>query len=236
MFLRLIIFLLIFAINLLNGSYIKDEFDKDNSEKGVLVSANIEAEYVLKIKPADGIRATKSQMETISSVTRIKLDNMGYYDAVISNGNNDTILIGFPEKPDNLDDIEKAVCQKPMLTLRDYKGNILMEGTDEFLRDAQMQYGQTNSFGEAEYFVSLALTEKGQEKFMSATETVLGYAEDGNNYISIYLDDILITMPVVGAVINADSCIISGSFTKESATALAAQIRRGMLPFELVCE
>lgn len=235
MFLRLIIFLLIFSINLLNGSYINDEKDKESSEKGISASAKIDAQYVITARIKGDVHATRRQMETIKTVMRDRLDYQGLFDAEITEGEDGEIIIGFPEIPENPDYIKEAICSKSRLSFRDYEGTLLMEGTEEFLRDAQMQYGQTNSYGEAEYFVSLTLTPKGQEVLKSATETVLGY-EPGNNFVSIYLDETEVSRPVVSAVIDSDSCMISGNFTKESANLLAAHIRSGMLPFELVCD
>ena len=96
-----------------------------------------------------------------------------------------------------------------------------------------MQYGQTSEVGAAQYYVALTLTDAGREKFKVATETVLDYMSEGNNFIAIYLDETAFSQPMVSEVIDADSCVITGDFDRDSAETLAAQIRSGQLPFKL---
>ena len=56
---------------------------------------------------------------------------------------------------------------------------------------------------------------------------------DGTNVMAIVMDDQVISAPSVSSKIDSDSCVISGSFTRDSATELANLINAGQIPFSL---
>ena len=187
---------------------------------------------LIEFKPEAGVEPTADQMATVNSIMRNRLDSQSYFDATVALQADNTVRIEIP----NVDDPSEAVSilgSTAQLTFRDFEGNILMDGSDEFVADAQMQYGQTSEVGAAQYYVALSLTEQGRTAFKTATETVLNYQSEGNNYIAIYLDEEPFSQPMVSEVIDSDSCVITGNFDKDGATTLAAQIRSGQLPFKL---
>ena len=51
--------------------------------------------------------------------------------------------------------------------------------------------------------------------------------------MAIVMDDQVISAPSVSSKIDSDSCVISGSFTRDSATELANLINAGQIPFSL---
>lgn len=206
--------------------------DALDEEYGIKQGLDLVGGSLIEFEPQQGVNPTSEQMETVNSIMRNRLDSQGYYDATVAIQADNTVRIEIP----HIDDPAEAVSilgSTAQLTFRDYEGNILMDGSDEFVKNASMQYGQTSQAGASEYYVALELTAAGREAFKEATSKVLSYQSEGNNYIAIYLDEEPVSEPRVSEVIDADSCIITGNFDKESANTLAAQIRSGQLPFKL---
>ena len=81
-----------------------------------------------------------------------------------------------------------------------------------------------------EYQIALTLKDSGVTAFSEATERLSA----SNGIISIWMDDDMISEPRVSAHITDGSATISGSFTADSAKALADKINGGALPFNLV--
>ena len=80
--------------------------------------------------------------------------------------------------------------------------------------------------GSVEHVVALNLTDTGAEKFAQATSDYL------NDQISIWMDDVMISAPVVNDIITGGEATITG-VDAEEATTLARQINAGALPFQL---
>ncbi len=206
--------------------------DALDEEYGIKQGLDLVGGSLIEFKPDTEETPSADQMATVNSIMRNRLDSQSYYDATVAIQADNTIRIEIP----NVDDPSEAVSilgSTAKLTFRDYEGNVLMEGSEEFVADAQMQYGQTSEVGVAQYYVALTLTAQGREAFKAATEAVLNYTSEGNNYIAIYLDETPFSQPMVSEVIDAESCVITGDFSRESAETLAAQIRSGQLPFNL---
>ena len=72
--------------------------------------------------------------------------------------------------------------------------------------------------------VSLQFTGEGAQKFAAITERNVGKP------LAIFLDDQLVTEPLVNEAILDGNAVISGSFTTETATNLAIQLNAGALP------
>ena len=103
---------------------------------------------------------------------------------------------------------------------------VLLSGSDiESARPVTYKDSTTN---EIQYEVELTLTEGGKAKFAEATKTYKG------EVISIWMDDVMISNPVVQSEItNGTAMISSSSFTASEAVALASKINAGALPFKL---
>ncbi|MEA5509895.1 protein translocase subunit SecD [Crocosphaera sp. UHCC 0190] len=83
-----------------------------------------------------------------------------------------------------------------------------------------------------EWEVILDFDGDGGKKFAALTKNIAGTGRS----IGIFLDDILISAPVVGAQfantgITGGSAVITGNFTTETANELAVQLKGGSLPF-----
>lgn len=100
--------------------------------------------------------------------------------------------------------------------------------TGKDLKRAQAQPGQDpQSPG---YVVSLEFSEEGAKKFAEITKNNLGQP------VAIYLDEQLVSAPVVNAEILDGKAIIEGNFTADSAKQLAIELNAGALPVPLKIE
>ncbi|MDP4134123.1 MAG: protein translocase subunit SecD, partial [Bacillota bacterium] len=203
-----------------------------DKEYGIKQGLELVGGSLIEFKPQEGVTPTSAQMDTVQSIIRSRLDSQAYYDATVTVQKDNSVRIEIPDVEDPSEAVS-ILGSTAKLTFRDYQGNILMEGTNEYIANAQMQYGQTSQANAASYYVSLELTSAGREAFKKATQTVLNYQANNNNYIGIYLDEKAVSKPSVSQVIDSDKCVITGSFDKEGASTLAAQIRSGQLPFKL---
>ncbi|MGB7875175.1 MAG: protein translocase subunit SecD [Anaerolineales bacterium] len=96
----------------------------------------------------------------------------------------------------------------------------IMTGQD--LRQVQVTQDQVG-----QYVIQFDLTPDGADIFAAHTAANVG------KYLTIVLDKIVISSPVINSAIPDGSGIIQGSFTPETANALAVQLRYGSLPIPL---
>lgn len=195
--------------------------------------------------PPEGVNATHEEMAAAESIIQVRLVSQNITDSeVYTDYNNDRIIVRFPWKADETEfNPEKAIAElgaTANLTFREYAyqdalGNptgetlekVVLEGKD--IESAAAVYTQDNS-GNKEHMVELTLKEEGKAKFSEATERLL------HNQISIWMDNTMISAPVVEAHITDGKATISGSFDAAGAIALANKINAGALPFALVTE
>ena len=78
----------------------------------------------------------------------------------------------------------------------------------------------------------MQFTSEGQKKFAEATGNIAART-DGTNIMAIVMDNQVISSPSVSSQIASASCVISGSFTRDSASELADLINAGQIPFSL---
>ena len=178
---------------------------------------------------ANTANPSDEDMNTVETIFETRLNAAGYTEARISKGEGGKITVEIPEVTDT-DEAKNLLGSVAKLTFTDADGNVVLEGSD--IKDADYQYGQVNSASAAEPYVSVQFNADAKQKFADATAAAAS-AGDGKNYISIMLDDQVVSSPRVSEKIDSDSCVISGSFTVESAKMLANQIKSGQLPFEL---
>ncbi len=216
---------------------------------GIDIRGGVEATF----SPANGIDATPEQLESAKAIIELRMVSKNITDyELYTDETNDKIIVRFPWKSDESDfDPETAIAEiseTALLTFREgmeYETqsigddgeaiyttptgvtaeNIILEGDDVAEATAVMQQDSTS--GEYTYAISLTLSEAGAEKFAEATERLSG------EIISIWMDDIMISYPRVGAVITDGMASITGNFTAAEATELAAKIQGGALPFAL---
>ena len=102
--------------------------------------------------------------------------------------------------------------------------HLVLDGND--VVDAQVAT-QNNEYGNSEYVVRVTFSSEGAKKFEEATSRNVGKP------IYIVYDGQIISYPTVQRTISGGDCVISGSFTYESANSLATSIRLGVLKLTL---
>ncbi|MDW7657519.1 MAG: protein translocase subunit SecD [Bacillota bacterium] len=169
---------------------------------------------------------TSTDLDSARSVLELRMDNLQILDREITvDKGNGRILVRFPWKSDetefNPEVALKELGEMARLTFRDPSGAVVLEGND-----VAQSYAAVNQ-ETSEPIVELVLSSDGAAKFTEATGRLIGQV------ISIYMDDIVISEPVVRTQITGDRAYIDGAFTVQEAVALAEKINAGALPFAL---
>lgn len=189
--------------------------------------------------PPEGTDASNEEMDAARSIieTRMLNNNITDYDIYVDY-NAHQIIVRFPWQSEDSDfDPEAAVKElgeTAMLSFHEGRSSdikddqtyedlpLVLNGKD--VKKATARYNTQDK----QYEVALELEESGVEAFSEATKKLAG-----KGYISIWMDDNLITEPKVSTHIADGSATITGSYTAESAKALADKINGGALPFKL---
>ena len=173
---------------------------------------------------------TEANMDIVEAIFNTRLTSAGYTEARISKGELGQITVEIPSVFDT-DSAASLLGSTAKLTFVDANGDVVLDGATD-IKNAEHKYGQTSSSLSAEDYVELTLTPEAVEKFSEATK-IAAAAEDGQNYIAIVMDETIISAPRVNNQIDSETCVISGSFTAETASELANQIKSGSLPFDM---
>jgi len=250
------VLILALAVTSVCGIYTQNGDTKETWIKGISdirwgidIRGGVEATF----SPADGVDATDEQLESAKAIIELRMVSKNITDyEIYTDAANDKIIVRFPWKSGEADfDPETAIEEisaTALLTFRegmsfesqsvDADGmplyqvptgetaeKIILQGDDVVEAIPVMEQDATT--GEYKYAISLKLSEEGTEKFAEATERLLG------DIISIWMDDIMISYPTVGAKITNGEASITGNFTALEASELAAKIQGGALPFAL---
>lgn len=240
----------VFGIHGQNGdnkiTYIKGAGD---IRWGIDIRGGVEATF----SPTEGVSATEEQLNAAKSIIELRMvsTNITDYEIYTDAGNN-RIIVRFPWKSDEAEfNPEKAINElaaTALLTFRpgmEYESEstaedgtttytvpkgetaetVLIEGSDVVSAKPAVQPDETT--GEYTYVVSLEFSEEGAKKFADATEKYKGQV------MSIWMDDVMISFPTVQNAITDGKAVITGNFDSKEATALAAKIEGGALPFAL---
>lgn len=161
------------------------------------------------------------------SALRNRLTSAGFTEATVAVQGSDRILVEIPDV-DDPEEVAEIIGTPAHLEFRDPDGNVVFEGKSITKASAQWLDETRTRAG-----VAFELDKEGAEAFEKATAEWIGQA------ISIYLDDELISAPIVENVIAGGSGMISGSegeTTDESvewANNLAMLIQSGALPLDI---
>lgn len=200
-----------------------------DEEKGIRKGIDLAGGSVITFQ-ADAENPTEDQMNVVESIFQARLTNAGYTEARISKSDDGKITVEIPSVTDT-DEAAALLGEVAKLTFRDADGNVVLDGSTDIV-DATYQYGRTSEASAAQSYVQVQFSPEARSKFAEATKNAAA-ATDGRNYISIYMDENVISSPMVSEEINSETCIITGDFTPEEAQELANQIKSGALPFGL---
>ena len=216
--------------------------------RGIDIKGGVEATF----SPADGVQATREDMESAKAIIELRMVNNNITDyELYADYDNGKVIVRFPWKEDETDfDPEAAVEElsaTALLTFREggeyettevgsdgqpiYKTpagttaeNVIMDGKDVVSAKAGMIQDDN---GAQQFVVDLEFNDEGRELFGEATSRLVGQT------ISIWMDDVMISQATVKEAITEGKCNISGSFTSSEAATLASKIQAGALPFKL---
>ncbi|MGD9566732.1 MAG: protein translocase subunit SecD [Sedimentibacter sp.] len=191
---------------------------------GIDIRGGVEAVF----EPANLDRVpTAAELESARIIMETRMDAQNILDREITiDKNTGHIIVRFPWKSGETDfNPQKAIAElgeTAKLTFRDPQGNILVEGKD--VKKSQVQLDQKTS----QPVVTLEFNEEGAKAFADATEKLVG------QYISIYMDETLISAPRVKEKISGGNSVITDLESTEEAKSLSDKISSGALPFSLV--
>lgn len=211
----------------IGGSYVGGalNFQKPGAEQvaynasGIKLGFDLSGGSVITYEAATN-DVTDGGMETAVNMLQTRLTNLGYTEATVARQGNNRIRIEIPGT--SVDAATEKLGTPGKLTFTNAAGEVLMEGTSEYVKNATSQHDP--SMGN---YVQLEFTAKGQEAFASATSATVG------SQLYICLDGVPQSAPTVKDVINSTTCVIEGDFTAEDAAWLANTIKEGQLPFNL---
>lgn len=200
-----------------------------DEERGIRKGIDLAGGSVISFQ-ADADNPSEEEMDVVEAIFQTRLTSQGYSEARISR-DSDKITVEIPSVFET-DDAANLLGSMAKLTFTDSDGNVVLDGATD-IKNAEYAYEPTQNGGNSENIVKLTFNDEAVSKFAEATKAAAAKSATGQNYISIMMDDKIISSPRVSSEINSNSCIISGDFTTDSAKQLANQIKSGQLPFSL---
>lgn len=208
-----------------------------NSAKNIRFGIDIKGGVSATFKAADeNVTPTPEQLEAAKVIIETRLDSQNILDRNVTldtaNGN---ILVEFPWAADEKD-FDPAAAIKELGETAEL--SFWLVKTDEstmetkkleeapILTGANVKNCEAGYF-EGQYLVSLEFDDTGKQLFAAATKA------HKNEQIGIYMDETLLSAPVVQEEITDGMAQISGNFTAEEVKTLSDRIKAGALPFAL---
>ncbi len=194
---------------------------------GTILTYNLDLSQTEKNKIKETLEQTKDLIER-------RINFLGVAEFFISYSESGRILVEIP----NIKDPEAAIQiigETPVLDFRVPKTEststenfnfVKTELTGRYLQRAEVAYNPQT----LEPYVSLYFDPQGAKIFKELTQKYLGQP------IAIYLDNQLISAPIVREVIENGQAQITGKFTLEEAKTLARRLNQGALPAPLSLE
>lgn len=181
----------------------------------------------------------KELMNQTHQVIERRVNSMGLSEPNVILEGTKRIRINLPGVKNASEAIE-SIGKTAQLEFTDYTGQVILTGKD--VKDAGISYQQDNPNQPS---VSLEMTSEGAKAFQIATSKMSmipapPYSDPNyeerikEKIIYISLDGEVISAPVVSTEIRNGDAVIEGDFTIDEAATLAALIRGGALPVNLV--
>ena len=162
----------------------------------------------------------EKNLEKTKQLLDLRVNKLGVAETTVTAEGDRRIRIDIPVQVDSKEIVD-SLQKTGNLTFKDSEGNEVLNGKD--VEEASVLTDSNTG----KPVVTLKLNEEGKEKFAEATEKNL------NKTISIYMDEDLISSPVVESVISGGEAMITGSNTIDEAKNLAGLINSGALPVTL---
>ena len=192
---------------------------------GIDIRGGVEAVF----EPVGLDRApTEAEVTAARNIMESRLDDRNILDReVTADTDRGYVIVRFPWKSGETQfNPEVAIAElgeMANLTFRDEAGTIRLEGKDVSTSSPVESGGN----GPRQYAVELHFTEEGAEKFADATGKLTGQR------MGIFMDDTIISNPVVKDRITGGNAIIDGMESYEQAKELSDKINAGALPYSM---
>lgn len=164
-------------------------------------------------------KVSSDVLERTKQLLELRVNSIGVAETVVTVEGDNRIRIDIPGEYDS-NEIVENLSKTGNLEFKDSDGNILLTGKD--VKEATAVLDSTSS-----PVVSLEFNDDGKEKFAEVTANNIG------KVISIYMDDELVSSPVVQSAITDGKAVINGMSSMDEATKLAGVISSGALPVEV---
>ena len=174
----------------------------------------------------------REAMEQTQAVIEERVNQMGLAEPVVTIEGEKRIRVELPGAEDAQEAIDQ-IGRTAQLQFALADGTIVLDGGN--VKDATI----TTDNESAGYAVALEFDSEGSDLFHQATSQAYSGAVTSaiegvdNKAIMIILDGQIISAPRVNEPISGGQCSITGGFSQEEASNLAALIRGGALPLEL---
>jgi preprotein translocase subunit SecD len=187
---------------------------------GITKGLDLQGGFEVLYQADPGQKVDKKALYDTATALRNRIDILGVTEPEVTVEEPDRIRIQLAGVKDPAK--AREILGKPaQLTFRDPTGKqILLKGTDLEPGGAKLDYGSAN-----QPVVSIKL--KDAKKFEEITRKYL------HQPLPIYLDEKMLSNPVVNSVISNGQAIIEGNFTTESAQELAELLNAGALPIKM---
>lgn len=205
-------------------------------------------QVVLEADLPEGTTISKEQMDTARLILENRTNALGVNESVLQVAGSNRIVGEFPGVA-NPDEVKATLGQTGRLEFVDFGFTPVAEGTviqtdidggvatDPLSADpnAPVIYHTVMTGDKIEtalvsqdqlgrYIIAFTLTSEGTKIFGDHTSAHI------NEYLGIVLDKVVISSPSIGSAITSGEGEITGSFTYETANALAINLRYGSLP------
>lgn len=199
-----------------------------DEEHGIRLGFDLTGGSVI-VYEADAAAPSDDQMDTVVDIMYKRLTNLGFTEATVTRQGTNRVSIEIPTVT-NPDEAIRILGATAQLSFVDSEGTTVLTGKD--VKNAKAMFDRLSENGVQEHYVELSFNSNAQQAFFDATSR-MSQKPEGENYISIKLDDEVYSQPRVSEAINSDTCVISGQFDADSAKQLATTIKEGQLPFQL---
>ncbi len=164
-------------------------------------------------------------MEQVVSIFGRRVDSMGLTEPSITRESGKRVRVELPGVKNAQEAID-MIGKTAQLQFITGDGEVVITGANVVKAQATLGQGNTPE-------VSLQLDKEGASKFADVTGKLVSLPNREDRIIYIVLDEEVISYPAVSTKIPDGHASITGNFTIETASNLAALIRAGALPVEL---
>lgn len=173
---------------------------------------------VLSLSDTADSKVDQDSVDRVKQIIDRRVNELGLTEPLIQQEGANRIIVELP----GISDPEKAVAllgKTALLEFRDEAGKVGLTGKD--LKNSQAQVnGQQN-------VIALEFSDEGAKKFEDMTR------KNVNRKIGIYLDNELLTDPMVNEAITGGKAVITGQRDLQEAQRIALLLRSGALPVKV---